>query len=170
MASATSEPPSIKNDSVTLQEQNGDAGSIDNLKRRSTFSEQQIESKQADPVSEKALEEASPAYDESKILSGRKLFFAFVAMLLSVLLIALGMSFRCSDSCRTRTHPICTMQTKPSLPLLCEKSISGRDISNVWLTHRQPRHRFTLLSTRGNQLDSQCLLFDSYVVIPPPQK
>ena len=93
MASATSEPPSVKNDSLTLKEQNGDAGSIDNLKRRSTFSEQQIESKQADPLSEKALEEASPAYDESKILSGRKLFFAFVAMLLSVLLIALGVSF-----------------------------------------------------------------------------
>jgi hypothetical protein len=38
------------------------------------------------------LENASPAYDESKILSGRKLFFAFIAMLLSVLLIALGVS------------------------------------------------------------------------------
>jgi hypothetical protein len=122
MASATSEPPSIKNDSVTLQEQNGDAGSIDNLKRRSTFSEQQIESKQADPVSEKALEEASPAYDESKILSGRKLFFAFVAMLLSVLLIALGVSFRCSDSCRTRTHPICTCRPDHHCPCSVRKA------------------------------------------------
>jgi hypothetical protein len=40
--------------------------------------------------SEKALEAAAPKYDESKILQGRKLLFAFVAMLLSVLLIALG--------------------------------------------------------------------------------
>ena len=41
--------------------------------------------------SEIALEEAAvPAPDESKILHGRKLFAAFVAMLLSVLLIALG--------------------------------------------------------------------------------
>jgi hypothetical protein len=46
------------------------------------------------PVSEKALEAgaAPPTFDESKILQGRKLFFAFVAMLLSVLLIALGAS------------------------------------------------------------------------------
>ena len=44
-----------------------------------------------EPISEKALEDATPKYDESKILQGRKLALAFVAMLLSVLLIALGM-------------------------------------------------------------------------------
>jgi len=44
--------------------------------------------------SEIALEEAAaPAPDESKILYGRRLFVAFVAMLLSVLLIALGAFF-----------------------------------------------------------------------------
>jgi hypothetical protein len=47
------------------------------------------------PSSERALEAVAPKYDESKILHGRRLFFAFLAMLLSVLLIALGaLSFR----------------------------------------------------------------------------
>lgn len=43
-----------------------------------------------EPISEKGLEEATPKFDDSKILQGRKLALAFLAMLLSVLLIALG--------------------------------------------------------------------------------
>jgi len=41
-------------------------------------------------VSEETLEEAPPKPKESKVLEGRWLFFSFVAMLLSLLLIALG--------------------------------------------------------------------------------
>jgi hypothetical protein len=54
----------------------------------------ELEKSSPGPASEKALEAgtAPPTFDESKILQGRKLFFAFVAMLLSVLLIALGAS------------------------------------------------------------------------------
>jgi hypothetical protein len=46
-----------------------------------------------DTKAEKALEEAAPALDESKILEGQRLVFAFIAMLLSVLLFALGTFF-----------------------------------------------------------------------------
>jgi hypothetical protein len=58
-------------------------------KRDSAYSAKQSEAGEPCPT-EKALEEAAPQYDESKILHGRRLFFAFVAMMLSVLLIALG--------------------------------------------------------------------------------
>jgi MFS family permease len=51
--------------------------------------EKKAEHEKIDLTSEKKLEDAPVGFDESKILYGRKLFFAFVAMLLSVLLIAL---------------------------------------------------------------------------------
>ena len=41
-------------------------------------------------ASEETLEEAAPKPKESKILEGRRLFFSFVVMLISLLLIALG--------------------------------------------------------------------------------
>jgi hypothetical protein len=88
MASKTS---SIKEDS-TLEGNFAKPSSIyeSSIKKRdSTCSEKQPEVGEPSPT-EKALEEAVPKYDESKILHGRRLFFAFVAMLLSVLLIALG--------------------------------------------------------------------------------
>lgn len=61
----------------------------------STISDNQPESHTTtldnkEPISEKGLEEATPKFDDSKILQGRKLALAFFAMLLSVLLIALG--------------------------------------------------------------------------------
>lgn len=86
----TSKPPSVT-DERTLQEHNANRVSIE--KRDSTSSEKPEEPENLASqgvVSEKALEAAPPKFDESKILEGRKLFLAFAAMLLSVLLIALG--------------------------------------------------------------------------------
>jgi len=87
----TSKPPSTKEDS-TLEGNIAKPSSTyeSSIKKRdSTYSEKAQEPGEPSSTSSKALEEATPKYDESKILHGRRLFFAFVAMLLSVLLIAL---------------------------------------------------------------------------------
>jgi hypothetical protein len=88
----TSKPPSTKEGS-TLEGNIAKPSSTyeSSIKKRdSTYSEKAQKPEGSSSTSEKALEEATPKLDESKILQGRRLFFAFVAMLLSVLLIALG--------------------------------------------------------------------------------
>ena len=99
----STDPPSVREDS-TLEGHIIKPSSIDESsikKRDSVYSDKHTEPARA---SGKALEEAAPAVDESKILHGRKLVLAFVAMMLSVLLIALGSlsyincCFGCSSS------------------------------------------------------------------------
>jgi hypothetical protein len=88
----TSKPPSTKEGS-TLEGNIAKPSSTyeSSIKKGgSTCSEKTQELGEPSSTTEKALEEATPDFDESKILHGRRLFFAFVAMLLSVLLIALG--------------------------------------------------------------------------------
>jgi len=92
MQPTTPEPPSTKEES-TLEGHVGKPSSIyeSSIKKRdSTYSEKDAGTREGPITSEKALEEAVPEVDESKILQGRRLVLAFVAMLLSVLLIALG--------------------------------------------------------------------------------
>ncbi|KIM88878.1 hypothetical protein PILCRDRAFT_243404 [Piloderma croceum F 1598] len=87
----TSKPPSTKEGS-TLEGNIAKPSSTyeSSVKKRdSAYSEKTQEPGGTSSTTEKALEEAAPKFDESKILHGRRLFFAFVAMLLSVLLIAL---------------------------------------------------------------------------------
>jgi hypothetical protein len=151
MESTTPEPPETR-DQSTLE---GHITKVSSTyersiqKRDSTYSE-----KQAEPgkPSEKALEEAAPNVDESKILQGRKLFFAFVAMLLSVLLIALGAFFHLFCAAR-QVSLYLYLQTKLSLPPLCKEAHSEL-IFNYWLIYRQACHCFTLRRSRPNQLDS----------------
>lgn len=76
-------------------------------------------------ASEKALEKVPQAYDESKILQGKKLFFAFVAMLLSVLLIALG-AFPSYIFGLPWAYRFAIGQTKLSLPPLCEQDMERK--------------------------------------------
>lgn len=118
MVSTPSPTPSIRASTVN---EHAVTGTGFNDKRNSVSS---IDKRAVDQnfASEKALEKAPLAYDESKILHGRKLFFAFVAMLLSVLLIALGaLSMSLLYFQIVAAHPFVTGQIKPSLPLLCEE-------------------------------------------------
>jgi hypothetical protein len=119
MTTTTPEPPPTRDDS-TLQDQTVDPTSTGRSIKDRHSASSEIKLEKALP-SEKTLEAAPPAYDESKILHGKKLFFAFVAMLLSVLLIALGMSFCHSDSL-TRGSYVVYMQIRPLLRLLCENA------------------------------------------------
>lgn len=118
--SMTSKPPSTKEGS-TLEGNIAKPSSIyeSSIKKRdSTYSEKGPKTGGPSPTSEKALEEAAPKHDESKILNGRRLFFAFVAMLLSVLLIALG-AFSYSNC--GMSDLILNFQTRPLLLPPCEE-------------------------------------------------
>jgi hypothetical protein len=86
MVSTPSPTPSIRDSTVQAHAVTG-TGSFSKRNSVSSIDKQTEDHRFA---AEKALEKAPEPYDESKILHGRKLFFAFVAMLLSVLLIALG--------------------------------------------------------------------------------
>jgi len=93
MQPTTPEPPSTKEESTLEGHVVGKPSSIyeSSIKKRdSTYSGKDAGTREGPITSEKALEEAVPEVDESKILQGRRLVLAFVAMLLSVLLIALG--------------------------------------------------------------------------------
>lgn len=93
------------------------------IKKRSMYLEETQE--QGGPLpgsdTEKALEETTPKYDESKILHGQRLFFAFAAMMLSVLLIALGRLFFLFNLGQERENSL-KLQTRQLLPLLCEEA------------------------------------------------
>lgn len=119
-----------------------------------------VTSNNKEPISEKALEDATPKYDDSKILQGRKLALAFVAMLLSVLLIALGMF---DVSAYGSERPTNFTKTKQLLHLHCR--ISTYSFAKVLLKKisQQTCHCFPILSPQPDQLDSQRLFFNSYV-------
>lgn len=77
-------------DTLTSPEMNKTEDNTAVASRRSSSNDEKLR----DSASGKDVEAAPqpPAFDESKILSGKKLILAFLAMMLSVLLIALGSS------------------------------------------------------------------------------
>lgn len=90
----TSQPPaSTKEDPLLVGDVEKPSLILESFERHDSSCYEKIHLEPGGPCrsSEIALEEAAaPAPDESKILHGGRLFAAFVAMLLSVLLIALG--------------------------------------------------------------------------------
>ena len=110
MASTPSKLSSTKDD-ATLDGNIAKHSSAYQNRRNSAYLENEAKA-------EKDLEKEIPAYDESKILEGRRLFFAFVAMLHSVLLFALGAFFLLSV--HETSHFIFYSKTKRSLHLHCK--------------------------------------------------